>query len=149
MSTSSWSSSRCKTSSAGLEMLGPEPYVQTSTIPPLEWFLSQIQPWRSHASARRKTSSIAMVRSQDSVASGLTPLHAGWLRICGLTPGWGRRCVSSSQHQDQGLGAIQPPIQWVLEVKDLGINLTMDHWPQSSAKVNTAHSCAPTLPFMA
>jgi len=132
-------------------MLVSEPYVQTSTIPPLEWLLSQIQLWSSHASARRKPSSLAMVRSQDSVVSGLTPLHARWQRNCGLTPRWGRRCVSSPQHQDQGLGAIQPPIQWVLGVKDLGMNLTMVHWPPSSAKVKTPHSCTSTLPhtFMA
>jgi len=128
-------------------MLVPEPYVQTSTIPPLEWFLLKIQPWSSHASARRKPSSLATVRSQDSVVNGMTPLHAGWLKNCGLTPGWGRRCVSSPQHQEQGLGAIQPPIQWVLEAKDLGMNLTMDHWPPSSVKVKTAHSYTSTLPY--
>ena len=126
-------------------MLVPEPYKQTSTIPPLEWFLWQIQPWSSHASARRKPS-LAMVRSQDSIVSGLKTIHAGWLWNCGLTPGWGR-CVSSPQHQGQGLGAIQPPIQWVLDVKALGMNLAMDHWTPFSAKVKTAHSCTSTLPY--
>ena len=129
-------------------MLVPIPYVQTSTIPPLEWYLSQILPWCSHASVRRKpSSSLAMVRSQDSVVSGMTPLHAGWLRNCGLITGWVRRCVSSPQHQDQGMGVIQPPIQWVLEVKDLEMNLAMDYWPPSSAKVKTAHSCTSILPY--
>lgn len=129
------------------KMLVPVPYVQTSTIPPLEWCLWQILPWSSHVSARRKPSSLAMVRSQDSVVSGLTLLHAGWQRNCGLIPGWGRRCVSSPQHKDQCLGATQPPIQWVPEVKDLGMNLAMDYWPPSSAKVNTAHSCTSILPY--